>query len=55
MDDIDNSRLVSIIERIMPWQFNTKCVPGCSIPGPDAASRRLNQKSKHVDEDELDK
>ena len=54
LDDIDNSRLVSFIERTMPWQFNIKYVPGRSIPGPDAASRRPNEKSEHDDEDELD-
>ena len=50
IDDIDKSKLVSFIERIMPWQFNIKCVPGWSIPGPDTASRRHKEKSEHDDE-----
>ena len=55
MDDIDNSMLVSFIQRIRPWQFNIKCLPSRSIPGPDTTSRRPNEKSEHVVEDKLDR
>ena len=55
LDDIDNSRLLSFIERTMPWKFDIKYVPGRSIPGPDATSRRPGDtKVTHDDEEECD-
>ena len=39
----------------MPWKFEIKYVPGKSIPGPDAASRRPGDTTvHHEDEEELD-
>ena len=52
MDDIDNSRLLSFLERTMPWKFEIRYVPCKSIPGPDAASRRPGDTIVHnKDED----
>ena len=55
LDDIENSRLLSFIERTMPWKFDIKYVPGHSIPGPDATSRRPGDtKVTYDDEEECD-
>ena len=56
LDDIDNtnSRILTFIERTMPWRFSIKYVPGTSIPGPDATSRNPNVKADYDDEDDTD-
>ena len=51
LDDIDNSRLLSFIERTMPWKFDIKYVPGHSIPGLDTTSRRPGDKKITHDDD----
>ena len=38
----------------MPWRFTISHVPGRSIPGPDAASRKPNENAEYDDENELD-
>ena len=38
----------------MPWKFDIKYVPGRSIPGPDATSRKPIDNSEHEDENEHD-
>ena len=55
LENIDNSRILSFVEKTMPWKFDIKYVPGRSIPGPDAASRRPGDATVyHEDEEELD-
>ena len=49
-DYIENSRLISFIEKTMPWKFDIKYVPGRSVPGPDTTSRRPTDNSEHEDE-----
>ena len=54
LDYIDNSRLVSFIETAMPLTLTINQVPGRSIPGPDAGSRKPKENAEYDDENELD-
>ena len=40
LDNIDNSRLVSFIEKTMPWRFTISYVPGRLIPGPGCSFQK---------------
>ena len=50
LEDIDNRRLVNLMEKTMAWNFSITWVPGTAIPGPDATSRQ-SQASTGEDDD----
>ena len=54
LDHIDNSRLVSFIDKTMPLRFTVSYVTGRLIPGPDLASKKPSENAEYDDENELD-
>ena len=50
LEDIDNRRLVNLMEKTMAWNFSNTWVPGTAIPAPDATSRQ-SQASTGEDDD----
>ena len=53
LDAIDNRRLVNLKEKTFPWNFTVSHVPGVKIPGPDAASRKPDDRAYNPGDGEM--
>ena len=48
LEDIDNPRLMRLVQKTLSWKFSAIHIPGRRLGGPDALSRNVHRDSKQV-------
>ena len=48
LEDIDNPRLMRLVQKTLSWKFSAIHIPGRRLGGPDALSRNVHGDSKQV-------
>ena len=46
LEDIDNPRLMRLVQKTLSWKFSAIHIPGRKLGGPDALSRNVHGDSK---------